>query len=334
MQLDLSSGVPTGIGSLPHRDPLKAASFVLAQLPELPSIPSLPKRSPAEAMIAQAVVGIPGITVGQYGSLAVDARRVDPLARVETPLDHGAYEGLRAFLSVADPVTTTAVKWQIVGPITLGFTLLRAGVPANTAFEVSVRAVRSHIQAIRLRVAEVLPNATQVVFLDEPMLTDLQDPSFPIPRDAALDYVSGALAAIEQFGVSGVHCCGVGDWASIMATGPGVLSLPVQASLVDVAGYLGRFLDAGGWIAWGAIPTDRPITGSAERPWRDLRAMWTGLARSGCDLDRLRHQSLLTPACGLFSHAESVAGRVFRTLRELADRVAGFDGTTRQTLLA
>jgi hypothetical protein len=192
--------------------------------------------------------------------------------------------------------------------------------------------VRAHVQAIRLRIAEALPNAVQVVFLDEPMLTNLQDPSFPLPPDAAIDYVSGALAAIEQFGVSGVHCCGRGDWASILAAGPNVLSLPVNSGLVDVAGFFARFLEGGGWIAWGAIATDGPISGSAERPWRDLRALWGGLAAGGCDPLRLRHQSLFTPACGLFSHAESVAARVFGALRELTDRVATLDGSSRVTV--
>ncbi len=332
MRFDVPAGVPTGIGSLPHRDPAKAAAFVLDHSPELPTVPSLPRRSPAEGMIAQAVVGIQGITVGQYGSLAADPSRVDPLAPVETHLDHGAYEGMRAFLAVADPVRTTAVKWQIVGPITLGLTLMRAGIPPETAFDVAVRAVRSHIQAIHLRVAEALPLAQQVVFLDEPMLTDLQDPSFPLTPGAAIDHISGALASIEEFGVSGVHCCGAGDWASIMASGPGVLSLPVDQRLGDVAGYLARFLDDGGWIAWGVVGTDGPIPTSAERPWRELSALWCALVRGGCDPSLLLGHSLLTPACGLFSHAEGVAGRIFCLLRSLSDRVNTEATTTRLTI--
>lgn len=323
MHLDLPSGAPTGIGSLPFRDPQVAASFVLERLPELPAIPTLPKRSPAEMMVAQAVVGIPGITVGQYGSLAVDLTKVDRLAPVETPLDHGAFAGLRAFLAAADPAVTKRVKWQIVGPLTLGLTLVRAGVPVNTAFEVAVRAVRAHVQAIRQRIEDVLPGVQQTVFIDEPMFTDVQDPSFPLPPDAAIDYVSGALAAVEQFGISGVHCCGRGDWGSILAAGPNVLSVPVNNELIEVSGRLANFLEAGGWIAWGVIQTDRPIPTTMQRPWRDLNNLWQALARGGCDLDRLRHQSLLTPACGLFAHAESVTTQVFTVLRELSDRLTG-----------
>lgn len=325
--IDLPSGAPTGIGSLPFRDPCRAAEFVLDFLPELPAIPTLPKRSPAESMIAQAVVGIRGITIGQYGSLAVDLTKVNPLSPVETPLDHGAFAGLRAFLAAADPVRTTRVKWQFVGPLTLGLTLVRAGVPTSTAFEVSVRAVRAHLQAIRARVEESLPGVQQVVFIDEPMFTDVQDPSFPVPPEAAIDYVSGALAVIEQFGISGVHCCGNGDWGSILSAGPNILSVPVNQNLVEVSGHLANFLESGGWIAWGVLHTDRPIPTTAQRAWRELNNLWQALARGGCDLDRLRQQSLLTPACGLASHAESVTTKVFTLLRELSDRLTGCGGS-------
>lgn len=330
--LELPSGAPTGIGSLPFRDPQRAATFALRATPELPAVPSLPKRSPAEAMVAQAVLGIPGVTVGQYGSLAVDLTRIDRHAPVDTPFDSGAYDGLLAFLDLADPATTPMVKWQIVGPVTLGRALLRAGVPASLAFHVAVRAVCSHISAVRDRIDAALPGVRHVVFLDEPMLTDVQDPAFPLSADAAIDFVSGALAAIEQFGISGIHCCGRGDWASILAAGPGVLSMPVTADLVDVGGYLARFLDHGGWIAWGAIHTDGPLPTSSQRPWRELNSLWNALGQTGCDLDRLRAQALLTPACGLFAHAEVVALRVFRILRELTDRLGGMGGSAPATL--
>ncbi len=328
MSINLPSGAPTGIGSLPFRDPARAAAFVLDRLPELPAIPTLPKRSPAESMIAQGVVGIRGITVGQYGSLAVDLTKVDPQAPVETSLDHGAFDGLLAFLDLADPATTTRVKWQIVGPLTLGLTLSRAGVPEEIAFEVAVRAVRAHLQAVRQRIDEVLPGVQHVVFIDEPMFTDVQDAEFPLAPEVAIDYVSGTLAAIEQFGISGVHCCGQGDWGAILAAGPAVLSMPVSPRLVEVSGLLASFLESGGWIAWGAVHTDGPVPTSSHRPWRDLNSLWEGLARGGCDLELLRRQALVTPACGLFTHAEQVANRVFSILREVSDRLNGCGGST------
>ena len=96
----LPPGATTGIGSLPHRSVHEAAAFVLREY-DLPAIPTLPRRSPAEGMIAQAVVGIRGITLGQYGSVAVDRDAVDPSSPVATDLANDAYAALRTFLSTA-----------------------------------------------------------------------------------------------------------------------------------------------------------------------------------------------------------------------------------------
>ena len=81
-------------------------------------------------MIAQALVGISGVTLGQYGSIAVDVDRLDPEAPVATDLGHDAYGGLRAFLATAAARQLRGpVKWQFTGPVTLGAALTRVGVP-------------------------------------------------------------------------------------------------------------------------------------------------------------------------------------------------------------
>ena len=103
-------------------------------------------------MIAQALVGIGGVTLGQYGSIAVDVDRLDPDAPVATDLGHDAYGGLRAFLSTAVARQLRGpVKWQFTGPVTLGAALTRVGVPPDRAFAVAARAVRAHLGCDRRR---------------------------------------------------------------------------------------------------------------------------------------------------------------------------------------
>lgn len=318
-RVQLPSGIATGIGSLPHRDAAEAAAFSLRAMP-LPAIPSLPKRSPAEGMIVQAMVGIRGITVGQYGSIAVDVARIDPLAPVRTDLLHDAFGGFRAFLDAAAG-RSGPVKWQFVGPVTLGLAMLRAGVPLHDAFEAAVRAVRGHVQHLIGIVERALPGCSQLVFIDEPSLGELMQPGFPIAPDTAIDLVSGALAAIEPHAVAGLHVCAHADVAPLLAAGPTVLSVPAVPGLVDSAGYLIRFLEAGGWVAWGAVPTDGPIVASAERPWRQLSELWCRLVERGADPTMLRRQALITPACGLGTHTPAVAERVHRLCAEIGRRV-------------
>jgi methionine synthase II (cobalamin-independent) len=253
------------------------------------------------------------------------------MADVRTDLAHDAFGGFRAFLAAAHG-RQAPVKWQFVGPVTLGLAMLRAGVPLHDAFEASVRAVRGHVQHLIEAVDAALPGCPQVVFIDEPSLGELMQPGFPIAPDTAIDLVSGALAAIEPAAVAGLHVCARADVASLLAAGPAVLSVPVHLDLAESAGYLIRFLEAGGWIAWGAVPTGGPILTSVERPWRQLSELWCRLVEHGADPAMLPRQAIITPECGIGLHTPAVAERIFRLTAEIGRRVADQAVATRFVL--
>ncbi|MEN9804271.1 MAG: hypothetical protein RIS41_1118 [Actinomycetota bacterium] len=321
----LTSGSCTLVGSLPHRDARRAAEFAWTST-DLPCAPSLPRRSPAESMVAQAIVGIRGINLGQYGSLSIDVNRVDPLAPVRIDLEHDAFGGFRAWLDhgrehVRDTSYTGPVKWQFIGPVSLGRALVRAGVPTHLAFSVAVRTVREHLVVMNRAVREALPDNPQVVIVDEPDLGDLEDEAFPIAPDTAIDLMSGALAAVERDAIVGLHSCADVSIDHLVAAGPHVLSVPVSSRLVDAAVGLAHYLDSGGWVAWGSVATDGPMGQSVERWGKRLASAWCGLVQGGCDAARLRQQSILTPDCGLALHSADSAALVVRQVRELAERV-------------
>jgi hypothetical protein len=302
-----------GVGSLPHRDAEAAAEFSLDAFDVL-TLPSLPRRSPAESPVAQALVGTPGVTLGQYGAVAIDVARLDPSADVSTELWCDSFVGFQSCLDLAvERGHTDPVKWQFVGPISVGLTLRRAGAPSEVAFPLAVRVVRSHLESIITVVATALPESPQLVVLDEPFLDDLMSHDFPIAPDEAVDLLSSAMAAVESRATVGVHACGEVDLATLMASGPKVLSLPARPALVAYAGYIDRFLRDGGSIAWGAVPTEGPIGSSPGRAEGRLQALWRDLAERGCDPVRLRRQSLISPQCGLGGHTTSVAERVCAT---------------------
>jgi hypothetical protein len=328
-----ANGAAIGVGSLPHRDASAAAAFAIGEF-DIATIPSLPKRSPAETMIAQAVVGLPGVSLGQYGSIAVDATRTTDDAPIVTDLAHDAFAGVRSFLELAAKVRLDGarVKWQFVGPVTLGVALQRAGLPSDAAFSIAVKAVRSHLGDLSAAISDVLPRSPQLVLLDEPWLDQLMTPDFPIPPDEAIDLMSSGMATLTPAATVGIHCCTMPDVATMLAAGPGVISIPVSDDLVDWAGYITRFLDEGGVIAWGAVPTDGPLGASAERHWRALSDLWCSLVQRGCDPVTLRRQSLITPTCGLATHSVSVARRVARQTGEVAKRVKDQAGATRFAL--
>jgi methionine synthase II (cobalamin-independent) len=272
-------------------------------------------------MIAQAAWGIAGVTVLEDGSLMIDDAAIDP----ETPLvDSGIsgepFVGLRAFLEAVRG-RTDPMKLQLTGPVTLGLALHGVGVPTDRAFSIAGAAVRARARALLDAAADAAPRARLVVFVDEPGLHHAMHPGFPLAPEQTIDLVSGALAALEPHAITGLHCCARADWRALLQAGPQILSMPIDAGAVDHAGALGAFLDRGGWIAWGAVATDRPIGSSADRIWKSLSALWCELVQGGCDPIRLREQALITPACGLAMHGEGQAEQVLHLTTQVARRL-------------
>ena len=321
--IDLRPGSAAGIGSLPHTDPRAAATFVLERHPRLPAAPSLPNRSGVERMIAQAAWGIPGIEVLADGSLRVDDPALDPRAPlVDSGIDGEPFVALRAFLG-AVAGRRGPIKLQLTGPVTLGIALHSVGVPVERAFAVAGAAVRARARTLLAAAKETAPLATLVVFVDEPGLTAAMHPGFPIEPERTIDLVSSALATVEPHAITGLHCCGPADWRVVLQTGPQILSLPLGSGAVDHAGALGEFLERGGWVAWGAVPTTGPLGSTADRLWERLSDEWCALTRAGCDPVRLREQALVTPACGLAGHAPTQADHRLRLSAELGRRILG-----------
>ena len=320
-EIGVAPGTDTTIGSLPHTDPSEAVAFVLARQTRLPAAPSLPQRSPLEGMIAQAAWGVPGVLVGDDGSLDLRLDELDPAAPVGDPgLDGEPFVTLRHFLDAVSG-RTTPVKLQLTGPVTLGLALHAAGADAGRAFAVAGTAVRARATALLHLAARRAPGTPLVVFLDEPGLTGLMHPEFPLDPEAAIDLTSSALAVLERGAITGLHCCGPTDWKLLIHAGPRILSAPLGLGLDSAGETLGRFLDDGGWVAWGAVPTDEPIGSTPGRLWRQLSAGWCEMVQAGCDPVLLRTQSLVTPACGLATHGVSQAERVVSLTRQVAARV-------------
>lgn len=330
-ETDLVAGTATAIGSLPHRDPHAAAALVLRCLPDLPAAPQLPELTVRERVVAQWAGAIPDVTVLPDGALQVDAR-LDPLAELDTAFTHDTHSGLLTFLDVAgrQPKPPRRVKLQTAGPLTMGVALMHAGVTADVAFPLALRVVRSWSRALDALVAEALPGAETVLFLDEPGLVRWRNEDAPLDRELAIDALSSALVVTE--GLSGVHVCGRGDLRLVLDAGPDIVHFDLAMLEPEHSVAIARFLEGGGWIAWGAVPTHRPVGERPQPLWNTLLDTWCDLTRRGCDPVRLRTQALIAPACGLAGHGLSQAERAMLLAREIGDRVHDHAAATKLTV--
>jgi hypothetical protein len=323
-----ASGIATAIGSLPHRDASAAAALVLRCLPELPAAPELPMRTPLEGVVAQWARAIAGVEIQPDGSLA-QASELDARVEIDAVFDADAHGGLLTFLEVAaaQPKPPRRVKVQCAGPLTIGVALIEIGVEPEVAFAVGARAARAWAVALEALVAARLPRAALVLCFDEPALVHWRAGTAPLDREIATDILSTALAAPAC--LTAVHVCGRGDLRLALDAGPRLVHFDIDMLDLDDAVSLSRFLEGGGWVVWGAIPTHRPVGEQAAPLWKALLDVWCELTRRGCDPTRLRSQALIAPACGLAGHGASQAERAMLLAREIGGRVHDHGAATK-----
>ncbi len=287
------NGATTNLGGLPHRDAAAASAFAIGEF-DIPAAPVLPN---------------------------IAAVETDALSG--TGLMHAGFDGLHAMLTLGRLVSLdgSPISWRLPGPLSVGAGLVTDGVGPTEAFDRSIEIVCAKLQEVHAEVERVMPNSAQLVMLDEPALAGLMADDFPIAPDHAVDLISTAMASLPSQAVAGVHCAHPCDLATMLAAGPGVVSVPLSSDLPEWAGYLGRFLGEGGVIAWAALPTHGPLSPNVERYWRYLSDVWCDLVARGCDPVALRRQSLITPGSCLDRYSASVARHLARMAGQVGNRV-------------
>jgi hypothetical protein len=79
-----------------------------------------------------------------------------------------------------------------------------------------------------------------------------------------------------------------------------------------------NFIDRGGFIAWGVVPTtDKIKDATLEELKGKLESGLTSLEKAGIPGDKLRKQSLITPSCGTGSLCIEDAMKAFSLLKDL-----------------
>lgn len=328
----------TAIGSVPHTQLELALQQALAL--DVPGLPELPRRAPAEAFVAQALEGLPGLRVGPDGLPRVDldawAKGAGALEdRLENAIDAGVVEPFAPtatatcawspFLWEVESRRLPFAKVQCAGPAT-ALAVLSGGtpLPGRLAEEV-VQLV--HFRALAMARAVRQAGAMPIVFLDEPMLGAVRRaPAAEQARELELLWAS-VHGLRGEGAVTGVHCCGEADWAPLLRLGLDVLSFDATLSLERLLAArpeLERYLDGGGWLGLGVVPTDVGDRAEVARRTEATLRTLEGLERPL--RERLLSQSLLTPACGLATRSAVEAGQVFEALAAAQERLRALAG--------
>jgi len=329
--------LPTFIGSLPHKDAAAACGLVKQYLPEVPAFPQLSKRGYRESMYAQCSEGFPGIVVtpekiyvdrqqdltGQLARFYEDYLADDCSLYGISPV-YGA--GLHTFLKTAFP-QAKAVKGQITGPVTWGLTVGdEAGkgiLYDETLGDVVPKFLRLKAAWLEKELAKISPGT--MIFVDEPYMTAFGSVGMQLTREQVVSNLEETFAGIK--GIKGTHCCGNTDWSILLQTSVDIISFDTYnyaESLAIYPGEVKKFLERGGCIAWGIIPTDAALFGKeAVSSLKDrLEAAFSLFTAKGIPQERLLRQGLITPACGLGPvGSEAAAEQALRLTAELSQEI-------------
>ena len=165
-------------------------------------------------------------------------------------------------------------------------------------------------------------NKNVIIFLDEPYMSAFGSVGMQLTREQVIGLLTETYAGIS--GIKGVHCCGNTDWSLLLQTPIDILNFDAYdyaGSLAIYAAEVKKFIDRGGVIAWGIIPTSKEAILKESVPaLKDrLEEAIAPFIRKGISFEKLLEQSLLTPACGLPTVSEDVAEHALHLLAELSD---------------
>ena len=167
-----------------------------------------------------------------------------------------------------------------------------------------------------------------IIFLDEPFLTGFGSAYLPISRDEVTEILTQTLEETREAAggpvTLGMHCCGNTDWSLLLNAPIDILSFDSYGYFESLRLYdqaLAHYLDRGGWLAWGLVPTNGGVwPETADSLWPRFQQV-TQLAEDvQWGLKDILAQSLLTPACGTGYMSQDEARRVLTTLKELGLR--------------
>jgi hypothetical protein len=312
------------VGSLPYTDPAAACQLGLDTL-DIPTWPQLPRRTFLENMYVQFSERFPGVVVNKERIYVDREQDLDPgleelyIAYLMNDLDYAVITpeyaaGLHRFLAL-DLDGIPAVKGQVTGPVSWGLMVADHDRKPVLYDDVLAEAVSKHLRLKATWMEQKLRKLSSqtIIFVDEPYMSSFGSAFVSLSRNQVITLMEEVFAGIE--GLKGVHCCGNTDWSVLLSTAVDILNLDAYGYAEALALYpeeVGSFLERGGMIAWGIVPTsDQAMEETVDSLVDRFHEVLELFVAKGLHRDDLLASSLIMPSCGCGSLAVEVAEQVF-----------------------
>ena len=323
----------TGIGSLPHIDPKEACRVILDSI-DIPFWPQLPHRSFLESMAPQYSEGFPYVFIeGEniYVGDADEAKMADFYEAVAEnkgfPISPEYSAGFYAFIDILKKENRRfdVIKGHITGPLTFALSITdkekRPMYFNDEMRELSLELLKGKVT---WQIEALKPFADKVmIFADEPILTALGTSTYiGVSKEESDRMLREIVDHIKACGgIAAIHCCGKADWPVALSSGIDVFNFDAFEFGDTLGMYpeeMKNFIDKGGYIAWGIVPTTEKIKDvTLDQLKEKLEQSLTTLEKAGISGEKLRRQSILSPSCGTGSLSIDEAQKVFSLLKDL-----------------
>jgi len=327
------------VGTLPNNDADAAVDLMFSSNPVCPAWPQLPKMDFRESMYVQFAEGMPAAIIDEAGRrIWFDVEKApEEMAYfyeryLEDDLDFMAISadyarGFEPTIKRLPGSGARFAKGQVTGPLSFGLTVTDAAQKPvlyhADLFEAIVKALayKGRWQVEQFRRAA--PDLQPVIFFDEPYLTQVGSALISLPPDQVVSCLNECYAAID--GYTGTHVCGGTDWGLLASTTVDILHFDAFRHMQELLIYereIAGFMERGGMLAWGIVPTGRK---AFERNARELAEMvMEGAAKvagfgGSLSVESVLEHSFISESCGLGSRDEETAGRCLSLAAEVSD---------------
>ncbi len=297
------------MGIMPHRDIEQALELALSL--DIPFWPQLPKVSLYEDMYVQASQDFPGIAID------FDKERlVFNTARFEQELDEYfvKMDSPEAFALTAEYSRVfhkflskelqgyKAIRGQVTGPVSFGLKVLDEELKPIIYNEEARTILFDFIQRkINIQYRELRKkNPNAFVWVDEPGLSYVFSGFSGYNEQHAREDYHKFVEGLE--GPKGLHLCAEVNLPYLLELGVEILSFDAyQIGFMprEYAGNVAEFIQSGGIISWGIIPTESTTlaTQTPETLAAILSSYWEVISENtGLSLNQIAKQALVAPA--------------------------------------
>jgi methionine synthase II (cobalamin-independent) len=332
----------TGVGSVPFLNVDGTCRDILKNFPNIPFWPQFVKKNLLEDMSIQASEGLPLIKINTEKKSIYIKPSNDSHSELTYFYEHFMSEDIGYFafspeyaagiFKLLDLIDNKAdnsgsfIKGQIVGPVTFAGSLIdKTGKTALYNTEIMDVIVKGlAIKALWAVKKMSTAKRKTIIFIDEPYLSGFGSAFTPIQRGDVVAFIREIIDYLRSRTdtLTGIHCCGNTDWSMIIETGIDIVNFDAFDYMDYFLLYkkeILKFLDNGGTIAWGIVPT---TSYTGKETVVDLKKrLEKGLDRLhdwGISRNTISERSILTPACGVGTLKPDIAQRVLELLSSLS----------------